>query len=120
MNSSISNTDEHRFSRRLNSLLSEGEYLKKSTLSFDTPTDIDSQTHTYPSDIDDDSCDFTLPSLPYSSSYCYYSSDCFCRDGIIKVCTMIRTDMRSAPISDEQKLYLRQGLLCRGCRIDMK
>lgn len=33
---------------------------------------------------------------------------------------MIRTDMRSAPISDEQKLYLRQGLLCRGCKVDIK
>ena len=33
---------------------------------------------------------------------------------------MIRTDMRSAPISDEQKLYLRQGLLRRGRKADIK
>ena len=84
MNSSISNTDEHRFSRRLNSLLSEGEYLKKSTLSFDTPTDIDSQTHTYPSDIDDDSRDFTLPSLPYSSSNCFNLVIVFIEMGLLR------------------------------------
>lgn len=42
--------------------------MRKSALSFETPTDIDSQTHIYPSDIDDDSCEFTLPSLPYFSS----------------------------------------------------
>ena len=37
------------------------------------------------------------------------------QDGIIKVCAVIRPDMRSAPIQEEQKLFLCQGLLNRGC-----
>ena len=40
---------------------------------------------------------------------------CFLQDGIIKVYAEIRPDMRSAPIQEEQKLFLCQGLLNRGC-----
>ena len=41
-------------------------------------------------------------------------SGCVFQDGIIKVITDIRSDMRSSPLQDEQKLFLRQEMVCRG------
>ena len=42
-------------------------------------------------------------------------SGCFYKDGIIKVNTTIRSDLHSAPLREDQRLFIRQGLLCRGC-----
>ena len=42
---------------------------------------------------------------------------CIAKDGIIKVYAEIRPDMRSVPIQEEQKLFLCQGMLSRGCPI---
>lgn len=58
----------------------------------------------------------TLSSLrSFSSLLANDCRGCFLQDGIIKVCAVIRPDMRSAPIQEEQKLFLCQGLLNRGC-----
>lgn len=39
---------------------------------------------------------------------------CFYKDGIIKIFTEIHSDMHSSPVLDEQKLFMRQGMVCRG------
>ena len=39
---------------------------------------------------------------------------CFYKDGIIKIFTEIHSDMHSSPVLDEQKLFMRQGMVFRG------
>lgn len=61
----LQNLDECRYSRRLGSMANEGDYLKKPSISFDSRIDVDSKTHIYPSEIDDESLEFSPVPTPY-------------------------------------------------------
>lgn len=65
----LQNLDECRYSRRLGSIATEGEYLKKQPISYESRIDVDSKTHIYPSEIDDDSLEFS----PIPAPYCHIS-----------------------------------------------
>ena len=56
--------DDFHVSRRMSQLLIEGDFSKKSGGPFDSLDSIDKFTHTYPIDIDDDSCEFNPPPTP--------------------------------------------------------
>ncbi|KAK8800903.1 hypothetical protein WA588_001734, partial [Blastocystis sp. NMH] len=73
-------------------------------ISLDSPDEGQEKTHITIADILEDSCTFSPQSTP----------GCVFQDGIIKVITDIRSDMRSSPLQDEQKLFLRQEMVCRG------
>ena len=108
----------HRSMHRTNSVTHDMD------ISLDSPDEGQEKTHITIADIlgtfwscvvsPEDSCTFSPQSTPFSPYALLNRSGCVFQDGIIKVITDIRSDMRSSPHQDEHKLFLRQEMVCRG------